>query len=705
MAVLTKIRSWGVWLIVIILLALLAFVLGDALNSGSSYFNKQRQIIGEIDGESIDYFKDFEPMVNQLTDYYKIQNNTNELGEDAAMQIRASVWDMILNDQLLGAQAEKMGLTVSKDELNEYLIGYKIHPIIQQSRLFADENGRFSIANLQQFLQAIEQSEGNAEAQQQMQQYTNFWIFVQSRIKASVLQEKLQTLIGKSLTANKLDAQHSFDIAKTSVDVNYFVQPYFTYPDSLLKVSNQEIRDYYSKHKNEYKTDELRSMDYVVFEVKPSAEDYQKVQSEMDTLAAQFRATDDAKVFVNRNSEVRFSDIPFTETTVPEEYKDFAFSNPVGSVTDPIFSNNTHTMARIVENNIISSDSVRLSYIAVTPAHVGRADSLLAVINKGGDFAALAAQYSDDAQTASKGGDIEWITYNMTGMDTTIMHNAFGGKVNDVFIKENSNATMIFKITDKTKPTRKVKLAFLQISVSPSNATVSQIFNEAKQFAAELKAADFSKKAEEKGYLVQNAIELPATSNNIANLTGTRKLVQWLFENKIGTVSDVHDCGNRNIVTVVTDVVKKGFRSVENVTPQIKVKLLQDKKAEAISKSIAEKLAGNTSIDALAATLGFEVKTANAVNFSSYQFGVAGFEPAVQGVATTLPTGKISNPIKGNAGVYVIETLNPQETAATFDKNIQIQQLNQQLNYSLPYLIIQDIRNKANITDNRLRFF
>ncbi len=511
--------------------------------------------------------------------------------------------------------------------------------------------------------------------------------------------------MSKVVTANSLDAKSEYEAAKRSVDVNYVVQPYFSIPDKDVEVSKSEIKDRYNKQKKQYKQEAARSLKFVVFSVKPSTEDYKKAETAMNTLSAEFRTTTEVASFVNQNSEVRYDGKPYSEATVPANLKAFAFGSPAGSIMGPVFANDVYTMARVMETGIMQSDSVKIRHIYLAKADEAKADSIVAAINGGGDFAALARQYSAVKQTAANGGEIGWIVDGVMGLDKEIITKSFASNVNGLFTIKNDQGTQIFQVTEKTPAKRKVKLAILEIKVATSNLTVSKIYNEAKQFAAELKGSEFDKRAQEKGYTVRTANELPTSAEKVAELPQSRQIVRWAFENDKEAVSDVYDCNNQFVVATVTEVLEKGYRPVEKVSEQIKAELIREKKADLMIEKLNAQIAKTPSIEALAAAIGGEVKSAPAVNFAAYQFGVAGFEPAVVGKVSVLPVNKLSAPIKGNAGVYVVLPTNPQVSNAPFDAKMQVMMLNSRLSYSLPYTIIQDIRDKADIVDNRINFY
>jgi len=704
MAILGKIRSRGVLLMVVVGLALFAFIIGDALTQGSTYFNKSREVVAEIGDEEIN-IKDFQAAIDQMVEVYKIETGQSDLNEDITNQLRTSVWESLLNEKLLTAEAKKLGLAVGVDELSDRLIGNNIHPLIQQRRAFAGENGQFSRPALVQFLNSLETTPENEAMRAQIDQAKAYWMFWEKNVKITLLQEKYNMLMSKAVTANSLDAKFEYDAAKRSVDVAYVVQPYFTVPDADVNVSKSEIKDKYNKLKEQFKQEANRSMKYVVFSVKPSTEDFKKAQAEMTKLSAEFLTTTDVAGFINQNSEVRYDGKPYSYATVPANLKDFAFGSAAGAITGPTFANDTYTMAKVMETGISEADSVKIRHIFLAKNDEAKTDSIIASINAGGNFAELAQKYSAVKQTAANGGEIGWIVKDVMGLDKEVITKSFASAVNGIFTIKNEQGTQIFQVTERTAARSKVKLAILEIKVATSNLTVSKIYNEAKQFAAELDGDDFDKKAKEKGFVVRTASELPTTADKIADLKQSRQIVRWAFENKVGTVSDVYDCDNQFVVATVTEVNEKGYRSVEKVSDQLKAQLIQEKKAAVMIEKLTAQISKTPSIEALAAALKTDVKSAPAVNFAAYQFGVAGFEPAVVGKVSVIPVSKVSAPIKGNAGVYVVLPTNAQVSPNPFDAKMQIMMLNSRLSYSLPYTIIQDIRDKANVVDNRLNFF
>jgi peptidyl-prolyl cis-trans isomerase D len=361
-------------------------------------------------------------------------------------------------------------------------------------------------------------------------------------------------------------------------------------------------------------------------------------------------------------------------------------------------------MARIMQAGILQSDSVKLRHIFLTATDAPKADSIVAILKNGANFAELAKKYSAVQQTAANGGEIGWLQEGPS-LDKEIASAAFSKAANEIFTIKNAQGVQIMQVMEKTPARSKVKVAILERKVIASSKSVSRIFNDAKQFAADLTAQTFDKKAKDKGFIVRPATDILKTTEKIADIPQSRKIVQWAFKSDKGDVSDVFECGTQFVVAVSKEINEKGYRSIEKVNDQLKAEIIRDKKAELMIKNLTEKLAKPNSLEALAASLSDSVKVASAVNFSAYQFGMAGMEPTIIGKSSVLPLNQVSTPLKGNAGVFVIRTSNKLENPQPMDAKMEIIQLNSRMSYSMPYMILQNLREKAEIVDNRLNFF
>ncbi len=669
MASLQKIRNHGALLITIVGLAMLAFIMGDFLNSGSSFFNRSRENVASIEGQDIHY-TEYEAAKDQLTDVYKIELGRTDFDEEMSNQIRNQVWQMMLLDYTLKAQAEKIGMDVTADELSELCIGENPHQIIRSRRAFYDENGQFSRTALVQFLSAVEQDADDSEQAATLKQYKSYWLYWENAVRLTYMQEKYTSLVQHLVRANSLDAKYAFDARQNSTSVEYVLQPYFTVADSIVKVSDGDIKKLYKEHKPLYKQTPNRAIAYVAFDIVPSEQDFADAEKMMKDLEEEFKTAEDVSMVVNVNSDINYDGRDYSRETVPAQFRDFAFGSnaKAGQTTDLLFENNTYSMARLIKCGYSLPDSVELK--AIAPA--GQEDQ-----------------------------ELGW--YTAVELPQNIAEQAFAGKRGTRFTIKQGAGEQTFEIMDISPATPKVKLAILQREVTPSNKTYSALYNKAKQFASANQSEDALRAAAgEAGLTVYPQYNLQATTENVARLKSSRAIVRWAFEDKRkeGQVSDVFECGDKFVVAALTEINDGEYRSLESVRAELMMEAVNNAKA----KYISEKLAGVKSLDEAAQITGTQIQSVEKVTLSDYRFGNAGAEPAVIGAALALADNTLSEPLKGNMGVYVLKTGVKTTAAGEFNADEEKQMLSARYAYSLPYQAISLMEEQADVEDNRANF-
>ena len=669
MATLQKIRNHGVLLLIIVGLAMLAFILGDFLNSGSSFFNRGREYVGEIAGHKVHY-TDYEAAKEQLTEVFKIESGRSDFDEQTQAQIRNQVWQMMLMDYTLQAQASEIGMTVTADELSELCIGQNPHQLITSRPAFYDENGRFSREALVRFLHNIDQEDESAETSANLQQARTYWMYWENAVRLTQLQDKYTDLARRLITANNLDAKYAHMAAQVSVDAQYVVQPYSAVPDSLVKVSARAIRELYNKQKALYKQQPTRSIEYVAFDIVPSEQDFKDVEALMNDVEEEFRTTDDIALVVNTRSDRIYDGRNYSETTVPEMYKEFAFGKDArkDAFSGISFADNTYRMARIIECGYQLPDSVQLTLIA--------------------------------AQEGQENTELGWFTEDQLSKE--MADKAFVAKKGERFTMAAGLGEQTFEVTDIARPTPKVKLAIFEREVTPSSKTYSALYNQAKQFVFTNKTEDlFRGAAAEAGMTLTPAFNLDKNTDNIANLKQSRPIVRWAFEaEEEGLISDVFECGDKFVVALLSSIDESEYRPLSEVEAELTIKVTNQLKADFITKQ----LEGVTTLDEAASRLNVSVQTANDVTLSGYRFGNAGSEYAVIGTALALEPNMLSQPVAGNAGVYMLMVTNRRDAAGELNAATEIEQLNARRSYMLSYQLINLLNEQSEVTDNRYNF-
>ncbi len=670
MATLQRIRNHGLFLLIIVGLAMLAFILGDALNSGSSFMNKSREYIGEIEGQKIHY-TEYESAVEQLTEVYKIESGRSDFDEDMHAQIRNQVWQMLVAKYTLQDQAKQIGMDITSDELYELCAGAKPHQLITSRRMFAGQNGQFDRNILINFLASIEMDSENAEQAANLKQAKNYWMYWENAVRLTAMQEKYVGLIQNMLTANNLDAKYAAQAKQTKVNVDYAMKPYYTVADSLVKVSTNDIRKIYDERKQLYKQTPNRDIAYIAYPIVPSEADYQLAEKAMQEIQEEFRTTEEVALVVNSNSDVMYDGNNYSEKTIPAAYKDFAFAK--GAKKNDFMELNydeatrTFRMARLMDCGYNSPDSVQLKGIA----------------------------------TKEGEQDQEYGWFTEAELQKDIAEPAFAGKVGQRFTVTLGMEDRTFEITGLTKPTPKAKVAIIEREVTPSSKTFAAIYNEANQFVVNNQDEEaFRAAAEEAKMEIETATNLQKMANKVADLKSSRAIVRWAFNAKEGQVSDVFECGDKYIVAVLTATHDGEYREFEDVQATLRYEAVNRKKAEYISKQIADA----KTLAEVAEKMGSEVRHIDALTEDSYRFGIEGMEPAAVGTAFATAAGELSKPVKGNQGVIVLVPSDVQRAEAEVDYKAEIASLNARTSYSLPYQLINNLEQNADIVDNRATF-
>ena len=664
MTSLQRIRNHGALLIAVVGIAMLAFILGDFLNSGSSFFHRSRENVAVIEGNDIHY-TEYEAATEQLTEVYKIESGRSDFDEDMSNQIRNQVWSMMLMDYTLRAQAEEIGMDITADELKELCVGENPHQIISSRRVFMNENGQFSRDAVINLLQTINQ-EGEEAENANLQQIKTYWMYWENAVRISYMQEKYTSLLQHLLKANSLEAQYAFDARQKGVSIEYVMQPYFAVADSLVSVSEKDIKKIYKQNKKQYKQTPNRAIKYIAYDIVPSADDFKAEENLMNSLKEDFQKAEDVTLVVNTNSDIMYDGTDYSEATIPAQFKDFAFAKgaKAGDCTEILFENNTYAMARIMQCGYSMPDSVELK----------------AIIPEGEDQ------------------ELGWFTANE--LPKNIAEKAFTTKRGEQFTIAQGMSELTYEVMEVSAATPKVKLAILSRTVTPSSKTYSALYNAAKQFiVANSTAEALETAAQEAGMTVVPQYNLTATTDKVGQLKSSRPIVRWAFEAKEGQVSDVFECGQQFIIAALTEINDDDYRSLESMRAELTYEATNNAKAAYIK----EQLKGVETLAAAAEKLGQSIQSVERVTLADTRLGNAGMEPTVIGTAIAMSENTLSEPIQGNMGVFVVKTGMAINTNEEFNADTEKAQLASRFAY-LPYQAMQLLEQNANVEDNRANF-
>ena len=700
MATLGKIRSLGWVLILIVGLAMLAFILGDFFTSTSSFANRNAQVLAEIEGEEIS-IQEFSASIEQYTEMIKSNYNIDNLTEAQHQQIRTQVWENLVSEKILQHQAAEIGIRVTEQELVDRTVGDNLHPII--ARMFPNKEG---LSNFLSYINSTDNVEDPEQAEQ-IARNKNYWLFQVNAVRQTLLQEKYINLIQNGSAVNSIEAKADFDADATAFDVKYVMQPYYSIADSLITVSDKDVKALYAKRKSGYKQQPNRSVSYVAFPIEPSEDDFKKAELEINDLREEFTTGEDIIALVNSNSDTPYTGRNYNKENVPEQYKEFAFSGKEGDCTEISFVDNAYSMARIMQTGYSLPDTVELEVIVLSERNQVRVDSIKRAVKSGAQWADLVAVYNPNSENAGDFGKFneEDLRASLAQMHFPgakhVVDSAFTVGKNNTFAVVAGRGEYIFHVKDQTAATPKVKLAILSIDVDPSRVTINNLYNSAKQFVVENNNSElFEAAAKEQNLTLRNASKLAENDNNVNNLSSARQIVKWAFDAKLGDVSDVFECGDEFVVAALTDVDEAEYASLEDKSFELRSELIRDAKA----KLISDKLAAANSLDAAAQIAGATVQNVENVKSSGMLFGNQ-MEPAVLGAVSRLSVDQLSAPIQGLSGVYMVQPVAATPTAEQFDAEARKSQLTPNASQSVLNQVWTSIREEADIEDNRSRFY
>ncbi len=711
MATLEKIRNKAGLLVGVVGVALFAFIIGDFLNSGSTFFRQSQEKIAEINGEVIS-IHDYQARVDEMAEVYKMQSGTNNVSEELMTQIRQSVFESIVQEVVLGEATSDLGLRVTSEELFDVIQGENISPMIQQMPMFRNpETGSFDKAALLNFLKVVNDENiaaYPADQQAQLLQARSFWLFWEKNLKDQTLTGKYSTLLSKAISANVLDAQDAYASTVENSDIVYAMQPYSSIPDSTISVSDSEIKKLYEQRKEQFKQREGRMIKYVTVDIVPSQEDYDKVKAEIEKVREDLIAAENVADVVNDASETPYVDVYLSEAMLDAEAKLFVTTSEVGSVSVPSFQNDTHRLMKLVAKTV-APDSVKVSHIMLAGATdaviAARADSLKNVLKGGADFAQLAQQFSVD-QTAELGGELGWFTEitALNGLNEEFKNAIFSAALNEVVVVKSMYGTHLVKVTERTANVPKYKVANVAMTVTPSSKTYSNIYNDLNQFVSKNNDMDkLDDAAKEAGYSLVSNVTVTAQDQTIGFIPSSRPVIRWAFEHGKGDISEIFECDNKFIVAAVQGKIKEGYTSLQAASATLKPEVIREKKGQQIVQDLLSK--NLTSLEAYAGVMGGTVDSVKFVNFGTQRIATIGVEPKLNAYIASAKVGELSAPVAGNNGVYIFKVYNREKSETPYDEKATISSLESSSAYRVGYLSLQELINNATIVDNRIRFY
>ena len=712
MATLQTIRSKGPLLVIVIGLALFAFIAGDAWKILQPHQGKQD--VGEVNGKTLSA-QEYQQMVDELSEVIKLTNGLNSLNEDQLTNIKDQVWNTYVTNEVIANEAKKLGLQVTKAEL-QAVINAGSHPLLMQTPFRNPQTGAFDKDMLKKFLVDYANLDANKMPAQYVEYYQkmgNFWNFIEKTLSETLLAEKYQNLIGKSLISNPVAAEDAFNARTEQTDMLLAAVPYSSISDSTITVSKEEIKKLYDSKKESFKQPvETRNIKYVDVRVVPSDADRKAVQEEVTEYTNQLiSTTKDYVSFVrSTGSTIAYSDIPVSKSALPNDVASRLDSTSVNEVYGPYYNqtDDSYNAFKIVAK-VSAPDSIQFRQIQVyadtDEKTTELADSIYNALKAGADFAEVAKKY---AQT----GEATWINargWEGTTVDAdnaTLINALIEQPVSEISNLKIGQSNIILHVMNKKQMQDKYKVAIVKCPVEFSKETYNDTYNKFSQFVAQSTTIEaLEKNAEENGYTVLPRMNFRSDEHYVGGVKSTREALKWVFDAKEGEVSPLYECGeNDHLMVVALETINPaGYTNINQVSDMLRSEIIRDKKAE---KIMAEMKGFNT----LAQVKGMKDAVSDSVKhvtFSApaYISVTRASEPVISAVASKTAVNATSAPIKGNAGVYMIQVYNKNKNAETLDSKTEQATLVNMISRYAPQQCIYELREKNEIVDKRYLFF
>jgi peptidyl-prolyl cis-trans isomerase D len=711
MAVIGTIRKQSGLLIIIVGVALAAFILGDFLKGGPS---RGAQNIAEIYGDDVTY-QQFNALYEQNLENQKRNQQKDNLTAEEIHNLKEQTWNQLIEKIVLGREYEELGLVVSADELLDQLQGDEPHSYIAQVDIFKDPaTQQYSPDLVRTYISQLK----DADVAQR-----NQWSVFVDAVKDDRIKTKYRNLVSKGYFIPDTFLVKDYDERKTTANLRIVGVRYNTVNDTAVNVTDNDLEKYYNDYKQNYITENARDIKYVVFDVKPSEKDRANIREDVMDLYEAFKVTDNEPLFVNAESDNRYDSIFYKQGELPVKMDSVMFNSPVGTFVAPYVQDNAWHMAKLIDVQM-RPDSMKASHILIAysgayganPETTTRinvdaknlADSLLNVLKANpSKMEELAKEFSDDPSAATNSGDLGWFADG--NMVYPFNKAVLEGKVGEFTTAQSVFGYHVIQITNKQEATKKVRVAIVDRNITASQETNQMVYAKASEFQGNATTMEaFDTLATSIGLSPREANNLQAMANRIAGLEYPRGIIQWSFIEGIGvgSVSQVFTQDDKYVVAMVTKVTEKGIPDMEDLRERLMPLVTKDMKGDIVVAKLTEAASTSKNLTEIAKKLNAKVDTIPNININSRGVGGFGNEPNVLAKAFTMDKGIISAPIKGNNAAFFVVVDDRNDPPAGGDMKTFEQQMLMAFRSKVSsngYL--QPLKDKAGLLDNRVRFY
>jgi peptidyl-prolyl cis-trans isomerase D len=704
MAIIGKIRENSLLILIVVGLSLLLFILSDALSNNRS---SEREEMGYVFGEPVD-INDYNTRVSNMIDQETMNRQMQGLPSDETVndQIRESVWNQVVRIMVYANETKKLPLSVSIDELNDLTHGVNLHPWVAQIQRFYGFDGKFSADSLAKYLQMIETAANSsdenmaAQGRKELENWANF----EDEIMADRIRTKYDALIRGGMYVTNAEAKTEFNNNSRIYKIRYVVKKYFDLSDSLVTVTDEDIKAYYEKNKNRKQWEQpgSRTFEYVEFAIAPSAADKVAMKADMDRIANDFKTAPNDSAFVfGRAENPAYLDRFSADGEFTPEIDSLVMAADSGTVIGPYEQFGYMKVMKVRGTKMEPQARVRHILLSKEKGDMAalkkRADSIRVVIRKNKNFDEMVTTFTDDPGSRANGGVYEWFSEGR--MVKPFEDASFKGKIGDLQIVETEYGVHLVEVLDR-REVKRVKYSVVDKKIKASDATTDSIRANVVNFLEQIDTNANFEKIAQKNKLVVLENEVFTQQKTLNNTESTRELVRFVQNGEKDDVSSDITSGDRIVVAHILSVKKKGIPEFEDVKEMMTGPARQEKKAEYIRNV----LKNAKTVDEASAALGVPVQEVE-VNFASTTIrGGGGNEPKVIGTIFSLTEkdkGATTKPIQGRVGVYVVQLVEVVEAPQTTDYKMVKESMTNTQRGRASMDAYNALKEKADVQDNR----